>query len=280
MKKSILLIGFTFLFSYSYSQCTVPNPSFESTTVTNVGSGSITHPNSYNPYLSALLSFFSGGLPGVDSTLDAQVGNLAMDLFKDSLAGYPIGGDVLMVMPCNGFVSSVNGFYKMSNTVNDTAGLIFIATAYNANTQQRDTIGIGGRNFFSNQLNYTSFSFNPLYPSLNVSPDTITIWAFFFPSTDRTSFKLDNLSFNYLTVGTDEQQKAEKFKFYPNPAEDKLRIQTGSFRGEILQLIDLKGQLLHEVRVSEASQNLDLSQFESGIYFIRIGQHTEKLIIK
>ena len=279
------MIRFASLLSFLLSafllsgQCTLPNADFENTTTNNFGSGPVVHPTSYTPFLSPLLSFFSGGLPGVDSTGDAQSGSLALELFRDSLGGYPIGGDVVAEIPCAGLVSAFNGYYKLSNAAaNDTVNLLFFATSYNTVSQQRDTVGFGFANFFTNQRNYSSFTINPIYPSLNVSPDTIFLWALYFPNSPLSSFKLDNLSLSYLPVGL-ERNSAPNFKFYPNPAKDLLTIESGDFRGEILELVDLQGRILERRQLSNSQEKLDLSKLSKGIYLIKIGEHSEKLLL-
>ena len=70
------------------------------------------------------------------------------------------------------------------------------------------------------------------------------------------------------------QFEDEEFKIYPNPTNDVLNIEGNNI--EVVSLYNLSGQLLFE-RKNESKQNIkvDLSQFQSGVYFIKLLSNTK-----
>ena len=61
-----------------------------------------------------------------------------------------------------------------------------------------------------------------------------------------------------------------KFKFYPNPAKDKIFVSDG-----LIQIFDIEGK---EILSKESNGLLDISNLRKGVYFIRKGQYRTKLI--
>jgi len=68
----------------------------------------------------------------------------------------------------------------------------------------------------------------------------------------------------------------QMFTIYPNPVKDVLHIKTASEIGEDMNIVlyDIRGKLIHSQTVSQPTKgeiiSIDVSLFESGIYFIRL----------
>lgn len=88
----------------------------------------------------------------------------------------------------------------------------------------------------------------------------------------------DAFGLNCGLVGIKERSDYS-FSFYPNPATSILEFENSTI-GERLKIFNLQGQLLEEQFITQSSFTKDLSSFENGIYLIRIGEKTEKLIIQ
>ncbi|MNR86355.1 Exoglucanase B precursor [compost metagenome] len=78
------------------------------------------------------------------------------------------------------------------------------------------------------------------------------------------------------TVGLEEQEVID-LSVYPNPASDLVTI-SGQTRGTVT-LVNLKGQRLITIDLKQINQ-LDLSAFESGIYFINYASENKTATIK
>lgn len=84
-----------------------------------------------------------------------------------------------------------------------------------------------------------------------------------------------------ILIGIDEKritQKPQAFKLYPNPAEDQLVIQS-KLKGELVQFFTMTGRLVKTERLIQKQQTFDISELTSGLYFIRIGNAVEKLVV-
>lgn len=71
--------------------------------------------------------------------------------------------------------------------------------------------------------------------------------------------------------------------FYPNPATDKITVQSDEIGGTI-RIIDISGKMLLEKQLRQYSQSVDLNGVKSGVYFISLQNGssliTKKLIVR
>lgn len=76
-------------------------------------------------------------------------------------------------------------------------------------------------------------------------------------------------------------QNQTLFSLYPNPARTTVTI-SGARPFSDIELYALTGQLLLDMRLASPvlTKTIELSQFPKGVYFIKIGQTVEKLIIR
>lgn len=66
---------------------------------------------------------------------------------------------------------------------------------------------------------------------------------------------------------------------YPNPSNGQLSIELNEYSTLPLQIFDLSGKIVQEFQLSSRRNNLDLTDLAEGIYFVRYGEFTQKLII-
>ena len=70
---------------------------------------------------------------------------------------------------------------------------------------------------------------------------------------------------------------------YPNPASNAINISYNnhSYLNETeLHIVNLKGQVVRSTRLNETEQTLDISELESGVYFVRLFNSQENLVQK
>nr|NQU93353.1 T9SS type A sorting domain-containing protein [Bacteroidota bacterium] len=79
------------------------------------------------------------------------------------------------------------------------------------------------------------------------------------------------------------QTNVAKLEVYPNPANDRVNIKHGSII-ENLEIYNQVGQLVKQYKASQKSVNFIVSDFEPGIYFLKVFFHdkviTRKLVIE
>jgi hypothetical protein len=71
---------------------------------------------------------------------------------------------------------------------------------------------------------------------------------------------------------------AHSLKAYPNPVVSDVTVENIQENVSRLQLFDLSGRLLKEYPVGYSKTSLDLSEFPMGIYLLKAGEQTVKLI--
>jgi hypothetical protein len=95
----------------------------------------------------------------------------------------------------------------------------------------------------------------------------------------------DENPFNYnlsgtvtaTSVGLDEITVGKNISIYPNPAKDQITISTAaSLKNASVSIFDMTGRLVHEKNNLEGKSNvIDISNYDSGIYFFEINQSNE-----
>lgn len=79
--------------------------------------------------------------------------------------------------------------------------------------------------------------------------------------------------------GVDEHEENE-LKIYPNPTNDVVHVKTKA--GDLISVFDLSGKMIFSDSVSGVMSEIDLSSFESGVYFLTVlsdgNSVTEKVI--
>lgn len=80
-------------------------------------------------------------------------------------------------------------------------------------------------------------------------------------------------------VGISENPADESVRVYPNPASDFVNVQSLKSAGKI-EVLNIHGQIIYSTESSDQVTRIDLSGYQKGIYFIRMGNETERLIVQ
>jgi hypothetical protein len=86
-----------------------------------------------------------------------------------------------------------------------------------------------------------------------------------------------------LTTSSSCNNKIDRnYNFYPNPTQGILIIETGTTGQHSIEITSLNGKLLYTDKMEEPTHHLDLSSFQTGVYFITVRSRdyvrTEKII--
>jgi hypothetical protein len=94
-----------------------------------------------------------------------------------------------------------------------------------------------------------------------------------------STITVDDIQFVYNTVGVEEMVNSS-FKFYPNPANDILVIE--SINEDEITIYNAVGQLIQKVQVAPAIKtSINCSLLEEGIYFFKgMNGVSEKFVVK
>jgi len=97
-----------------------------------------------------------------------------------------------------------------------------------------------------------------------------------------TGFRVDNIQINNLAaLSTDEVGKKNSIKIYPNPATERLNIQTEEKINSIT-IFDAKGSLIKNIQESGISNGraINVSEFAAGVYLIKVKTKTSEFTKK
>ncbi len=147
----------------------------------------------------------------------------------------------------------------------------------------------GGHCYFANENVLCSFGESSCNPNLNilrteqqsVTNDFLKIWLNYSLKSNQSSFTIFNDSLqssNRITysqycnsIGIVDQNKVDEIKIYPNPVIEILNIDVPlEFINGELVLFNMFGQELQKKIISNKLNEINLSYFESGSYFIFI----------
>lgn len=102
---------------------------------------------------------------------------------------------------------------------------------------------------------------------------------------DDIGYLIENraLIANNLTVGlknTTQPRNNYTFKLYPNPTKGTFTLETAfSKMDQLVEVYSITGKKLHQQLLKKQSESISL-QLPPGIYLIRIGKHSQKLVIE
>ena len=159
----------------------------------------------------------------------------------------------------------------------------------NSNCKTQINIINGGHCYFANENVLCSFGESSCNPSLSilraeqqsVTNDFLKIWLNFTLKSDQNSFTIFNDSLQSSSritysqycnsTGFMDQNKLDEINVYPNPVTEILNIDVPLefIDGELI-LYNIFGQELHKKIISNKLTEINLSNFESGSYFIFI----------
>jgi len=81
------------------------------------------------------------------------------------------------------------------------------------------------------------------------------------------------------TTGLSEAVASGTIQCYPNPATEKINIRSGFQLPHRLQIINLLGHLVAEEEMNTSNQELNISHFPQGLYFLKVSEGTKNAVI-
>ncbi len=173
--------------------------------------------------------------------------------------------------------TKMDGFYKFRNDsliTNDYGRGMVILRKTNPVNQSIDTIGYGYVDLHPTPTDTVRepFEVNITYLS-SETPDTIVV-AFLSTATQQAGGVLvvDSLTFDF-TSSVEQIVQQNVFSIAPNPVHDFLNINIRpSFQNERFQysIFDISGRVLKQGRSFSSMEQIDVSDFAKGMYFIRL----------
>jgi hypothetical protein len=161
---------------------------------------------------------------------------------------------------------------------NDTAGAIILLSKWNG--VKTDTVALY---FFTipSTSNYASFQESITYYS-DQMPDSATI-AFYTSSRKENARVNSTLYIDDVTltgwVGIENHTLAQaQVKVFPNPATGNITIQTGLKEAENIQIRDISGREINNVKLTNGVVSIDTKPFPEGVYFYEIRDRKKQFL--
>jgi hypothetical protein len=86
-----------------------------------------------------------------------------------------------------------------------------------------------------------------------------------------------NLTIDFTGLNENEQQ----FSLYPNPVKDIFVLHVvPELLGQELEMVNIEGKRVHSQWIGTTNQAINVQQLPSGIYFLRIGEGVQKLLVE
>ena len=87
---------------------------------------------------------------------------------------------------------------------------------------------------------------------------------------------------SYETININEFEKEKDFIIYPNPANSYAVVESSKLMVESVDVYDVMGKLVKSFSLNDANDSfkIDVSDLQSGIYFLKVGEQMEKLIVE
>jgi hypothetical protein len=81
-----------------------------------------------------------------------------------------------------------------------------------------------------------------------------------------------------IMTGIKAKMNEHFIKVYPNPVNDKIHISRSNSETTQLELFNALGSLVKSVYIEKADVTIDISDLESGVYFLKLDHNTKKII--
>ncbi|MDF2455837.1 MAG: type sorting protein [Cytophagaceae bacterium] len=88
--------------------------------------------------------------------------------------------------------------------------------------------------------------------------------------------------FSCVTTGIEQTETIEAMTLFPNPAQQQITIENNrtSQNETRLQIVSMIGEVWYQQELTEQKTTVDVSTFPKGLYLVKIGEATQKLVIQ
>ncbi|HSZ72686.1 MAG TPA: glycosyl hydrolase family 18 protein [Cytophagaceae bacterium] len=87
--------------------------------------------------------------------------------------------------------------------------------------------------------------------------------------------------FNCTATATENAQQVNNaLNVYPNPAKGTVTIEKSTEATQHVQIVNTFGEVIKEQEMTDTQMTIDISNYPAGLYMIKIGEATQKLVIE
>lgn len=135
-------------------------------------------------------------------------------------------------------------------------------------------------NGFDNSQAYISHYTAGAWNTSAISAATLVGGSYALSLTGVTSFSPFAVFGKNVTLGVVAVNNNDMLNVYPNPASDRLTIQTGSTDKTNVEISDLSGQIVGQYQLSGADNTINVANLNAGSYLIKVSGNTTSSVKK
>jgi autotransporter-associated beta strand protein len=215
----------------------------------------------------------SGGIGGtgiVEGALHVESGGALYGGYYNSSSNMKVTGKVTMKAGAS-YHTKLNGLFLSTSHVIAEGGFEAAGDLFVELTGGSYRAGQGFKIIDSGSITGTFESITPAAPADGQYWDTSELYTLGILKTTDQATSIRNLRNN------------NQLKIYPNPVQDVLEIQLAEVGGEmvVVEIVDVSGQLVvSQMFGSQRSIELNVSQLNQGVYFLRVKTNSQVLTQK
>lgn len=201
--------------------------------------------------------------------LNSQIGDLFSGYYSQSNCNIDYLGNILF----NGIIlkqikCDTNGMASVPGTANCVEGIGNINNSCYSTLQQDNSFMYFERTYFYSKLGQSITFYDNVYTPYGNNSGFIFYYS--FANADHQSLSITN-------------HENSSIKIYPNPTNSIINILNNNEIIVSISLCDLQGRIIKTENINNIEAKLDISNFQTGTYFIKIKTNKEtisKKIIK
>jgi hypothetical protein len=139
----------------------------------------------------------------------------------------------------------------------------------------------------SNSLGHISIASAPPFNQIYTTAGTYTATAWLkVPGnicTDqqyKLSWEIFITNTNCVPTNINQHTLLNELSIYPNPAKDKLTVTLINSDNSIITITDVLGKQLIREKLADSQTELNVSELNSGIYFVNVNGKTQKIVVE
>lgn len=83
-----------------------------------------------------------------------------------------------------------------------------------------------------------------------------------------------------LNVNIDEKTSKKTLSIFPNPARDIINVEIDNVKEQTIEIIDASGKNITTILLENGRNSCDVSFLQSGVYFVKVGEQMQKLVVE
>jgi hypothetical protein len=195
-------------------------------------------------------------------------------------------GGIITNIPGTGYVAGQT--YNVSVTVTSSStkhGFQITAEDASGNKLGNFTAGTGNQVVNANKaVTHTSVGTSQTTWNFTwTAPSTGAVPVNFYAAINATNANFNSTgdqvvlaSRGYEVLSTDQLEDIS-FQVYPNPTENQIFLKGNeNFSDFEIQIVNIHGQIVQKTQYTVESQSIDVSNLESGVYFIHLSNDSKK----